>query len=248
LTNQALRLGGGRQRPARLAVAVVSDLIDAVVSGRIAVGQALPGEQALCDEFEVSRIVIREALQSLERKGLVLIRQGHGTVVSPPDRWDPLDEDVLDARIRHDDALTVLDSLIRVRVALECELAAAAATAMSPDGVAELRQLLADMEVAIDDPERYMDFDLRFHDLVMAASGNDIGRAVVSKLHGHARASTRYSGGKPEPEHLRHAQRGHTAIAAAIAEGDADGAAAAMRAHILESWRLKTDLKGSPQT
>ena len=227
------------RRPTRLATSVVADLIDAVVGGRLAVGAALPSEQALCDEFEVSRIVVREALKSLEQKGLVLIRQGQATVVAPAAQWNPLDEDVLDARIRHDESLTVLDNLVHVRVALESEMAAAAASRRSAQDAEELRRLLAELAGSLGDHIRYQALDLAFHDRVMRTSGNDVGQAIVSGIHEHARASSRYSGGTPTPEHLGHAQAGHAAIAEAVCAGDEHGAREAMRAHILEAWDLK---------
>lgn len=241
-TNSGLRKGElVPRRSLRLATTVVEDLIDAVVSGRLTAGEALPGEQALCDEFGVSRIVIREALQSLQQRGLVTIRQGHGTVVARMTQWNPLDDDVLDARIRHDNSLTVLDNLVHVRVALESEMAAAAASRRSDAQAAELRHLIEQLSSALNDPARYLELDLHFHDAVMALSGNDIGQAIAASFHGHARDSRRYSGTTPTNKQLRHAQTGHTAIAAAIEAGDPEAARTAMRTHILEAWRIKTN-------
>ncbi|TCC02473.1 FadR/GntR family transcriptional regulator [Kribbella soli] len=240
-TNVGLRKGERvPRRSLRLATTVVEDLIDAVVSGRLPVGEALPGEQALCDEFGVSRIVIREALQSLQQRGLVIIRQGHGTVVAPATQWNPMDDDVLDARIRHDDSLTVLTDLVHVRVALESELAAVAASRRTDEQAAGLQPLIEELGEAVDDPGRYLDLDLKFHDAVLALSGNDIGRAIAASFHGHARSSSRYSGSTPTTEQLRHAQTGHSAIAAAIEAGDPEAARAAMRTHILSAWHIKT--------
>jgi DNA-binding FadR family transcriptional regulator len=228
-------------RSLRLANTVVEDLIDAVVSGRLVAGEALPGEQALCDEFGVSRIVIREALQSLQQRGLVVIRQGHGTVVAPMTQWNPVDDDVLDARIRHDDSLTVLNNLVHVRVALESEMAAAAASRRTDEQAAHLWHLLKEMSGALDDHVRYLDLDLQFHDVVMTLSGNDVGRAIAASYHGHYRASSRYSGTTPTNDQLRQAQTGHASIAAAIEAADPEAARTAMRTHILESWRIKAD-------
>src|SRR5690349_17403486 len=74
-------------RPARLSVVVVGVLADAIVSGRYPSGSLLPPEPALCQSFDVSRSVVREALKALEEKGLVHARQGHGTTITPPDEW-----------------------------------------------------------------------------------------------------------------------------------------------------------------
>lgn len=228
-------------RPLRLATSVAEDLIDAIVSGRLPTGSLLPGEQTLCEDFSVSRVVVREALKSLEQRGLLVIRQGQGTVVAPANNWDPLDSKVTDARIRHDDTWSVLDNLVQVRVALECEMAAAAATRRTPEQVADLNQLLIAMEMARPDHDRYVALDLEFHDRVMQMSHNDVGRAVVTSIHSLARASGRYSGGVRDDQIAR-AHAGHVAIAQDLTAGDQDGVRAHMRDHILVSWLAKRAL------
>jgi len=47
-------------------------------SDKIQVGQKLPSERDLASRFKVSRVVVREALKSLEQSGLVEIRTGSG--------------------------------------------------------------------------------------------------------------------------------------------------------------------------
>ncbi len=44
----------------------------------------LPGEAELCDTFDVSRTVIRQALRELEHQGLIYREKGRGTFVSQP--------------------------------------------------------------------------------------------------------------------------------------------------------------------
>src|SRR5919109_1308950 len=66
-------------RPARLSVVVVNVLVDGIVSGGHPSGSLLPPEPVLCQSFDVSRSVVREALKALEQRGLVRARQGHGT-------------------------------------------------------------------------------------------------------------------------------------------------------------------------
>src|SRR5512133_1426667 len=73
------------RRPARLSVVVVESLLDGIVSGRYPPGTLLPPEPVLCQTFDVSRSVVREAMKALEEKGLARARQGHGTTISPPD-------------------------------------------------------------------------------------------------------------------------------------------------------------------
>src|SRR5437870_90433 len=55
-----------------------------ILEGDLKPGTRLPTEPELCAAFSVSRSVVRDAVQSLRAKGLVHIRQGHGTVVAEP--------------------------------------------------------------------------------------------------------------------------------------------------------------------
>jgi GntR family transcriptional regulator len=56
----------------------------AVADGALGNGDQLPTEAALCERFDVSRTVVRQALSDLERTGLVTRIKGKGTYVAPP--------------------------------------------------------------------------------------------------------------------------------------------------------------------
>ena len=60
-------------------------LRDQIVAGTLAGGAALPKEEALCEQFGVSRITVRRALADLAAQGLVQRRHGIGTYVLPRD-------------------------------------------------------------------------------------------------------------------------------------------------------------------
>ncbi len=53
-----------------------------ILSGDYTPDAAMPSEDALAEEYRVSRITVRQALASLEQDGLVLRRRGKGTFVS----------------------------------------------------------------------------------------------------------------------------------------------------------------------
>jgi GntR family transcriptional regulator len=53
-------------------------------TGRTAVGDQLPSEAQLCEDYEVSRTVVRQALNELSNDGLVVRYKGKGSFVSPP--------------------------------------------------------------------------------------------------------------------------------------------------------------------
>lgn len=61
------------------------DLLQALIDeGRLKPGDKLPSEAELCDEFGVSRTVVRQALQELEQEGRLYRRKGVGSFISRP--------------------------------------------------------------------------------------------------------------------------------------------------------------------
>ena len=69
----------------------------AIFSGRLSVGDKIPSERALMDQFGVGRSTVREALFMLQRKGLLETRPGAPARVSRPDA-DTLIDDVSGAQ------------------------------------------------------------------------------------------------------------------------------------------------------
>jgi DNA-binding FadR family transcriptional regulator len=223
------------QRPARLGTAVLSTIIDNIVSGALPPDSTLPTERELCAAFGVSRSVIRESVKVLEEKGLVRVKQGQGTTVAPPEQWNLLDPLVLEASIRHDETLRTLDALVDVRVGLESQMTRRAAEIMSDEQLGELRAALTALEHLLDELDAYTLADTEYHDVIHRGSGNQLGRSIIRAIHPFARASMRYTG-TTTSEDVASSHRGHVKIYERLAERDADGAAAAMREHILGSW------------
>lgn len=52
-----------------------------IAAGRFAIGSSLPTEAELCEQFNVSRCTVREALRQLRAMGMVASKQGSGTTV-----------------------------------------------------------------------------------------------------------------------------------------------------------------------
>ena len=119
-----------------------SELVDAIVRGAIPPGSTLPPEAALCEQFGVSRTVIRESVKQLEEKGLVVVAQGRGTLVLPTASWNMIDETVLSALIANDETLGVLDDLSHVRATLEGLIARDAARSGDTELIGRLRDAL----------------------------------------------------------------------------------------------------------
>jgi DNA-binding FadR family transcriptional regulator len=234
------------RRPANLASALTAELVERVVRGVHPPGSSLPSEPALCEAFAVSRTVVREAVKVLQEKGLVQVRQGAGTVVTPPAQWNLLDELILAATIAEDESLTILDDLVVTRRLLESDMANVAAQLATPDVVDRLRALVDRMDELVDDHVTYAEHDRAFHDAVMRASGNRIARAVVRSLERQVINTARYIG-RPERAMCVASNQGHRRVYERIAAHDPSGAADAMFAHITDAWLVRRSAPGGPE-
>ena len=74
-------------KPAKAAQVVAQQIKEAVLSGKLAIGDKLPRERNLIEQFGYSRSVVREALRLLEDDGLIALQAGRngGAVVKSPD-------------------------------------------------------------------------------------------------------------------------------------------------------------------
>jgi DNA-binding FadR family transcriptional regulator len=222
-------------RAPKLGTTVVHQMVNDIVRGVYTPGSALPPEAELCNRFAVSRTVIRESIKVIQEKGLVRIEHGRGTQVTDARDWNLLDDLVLTAIVANDANLSFLDELVATRAALEADMAAGAAGSHNADDAARMDAALAAMRARIGEVIEFADADVHFHDMVMAASRNRLGRAIVNSIHDKARRSMRYHGEYNEAVMLRTVDE-HQAVYDAIIAGDAQAAAAAMRVHILGSW------------
>ena len=73
-------------RRATLSTTVAQELSRQIEDGTLQPGEKLPTEAELCEKFEVSRTVVREAVARLRSDGLLIPRQGIGVFVSSAPR------------------------------------------------------------------------------------------------------------------------------------------------------------------
>ena len=226
------------RRPARLADLVVEAITDGVVAGTLAPSSVLPPESALAEQFQVSRVTVREAVKLLEAKGLLEVRHGIGAVVRERSGWSLLDTGVLAAAVRHDRSLRILDDLVGVRIALESSLAGLAAAHATDEDRVALEALYRRLEAEVHVPEVFIETDMAFHDRIMAASGNDLARSIMTTVHEQVRTSLRYQG-RPSVEDVTVTNRAHGRVLECILERDAEGASREMAAHISAAWQRR---------
>lgn len=222
-------------RRERFAVQVYDHLFHRIVSGELAEGAALPSETALCRLFEVSRPVVREALERLKADGLIVARRGAGTYVKPRR------SDVPSAAAPAEKIGELLENL-EFRSVVEPEAAFLAAERRNEADLAAMRAAVeAFARVAIAERGIAPHLDYAFHHAVAVASANRRLVAAVRDVEhdiGHGVNLMRHLARLDPLERGQKVHAEHSAILAAIARRDGPAARALMRHH-LDQARLR---------
>ena len=192
---------------------VVNGLRAAIVAAEYQPGERLI-EAPLCERFDVSRTVIREALRQLESEGLVVMLANHGPAV---------------AEIAMEEAR----SLYEVRAALEGMAGALFAVRANDEERQALETGLSEVEAAYSAGpiEAQLSAADRFYDALFAGAHNEIARGTLGRINARVQQLRRMSLGRlgrseESLEELR------TIAHAASVMGDPDAARAACEEHV----------------
>jgi DNA-binding FadR family transcriptional regulator len=190
-----------------------------ILSGKVAPGELLPALPSL----PASRTVLREAIKVLAAKGLVESRPRTGTRVRPRHAWNLLDPDVLAWQQDASASPAFLGKLTEVRLIIEPAAAELAARRAAASEIQAIEQAYTDMESALhggsEDYEAFDRADMRFHQAIVRACGNDLlqqmGQVVYSALLLSFQATSRLPGrakaSLPEHRAILNSIRGHHA-------------------------------------
>jgi len=190
-------------------------------------GDLLPPERQLVEMLGVSRGSVRDAIRSLELKGLLEPRQGFGTVVCSPAAAaaEPLANALLDKR-------KLVAELIEVRQMIEPHLVARAAEHASDDDLAEMEEILARQGAKVRRGEPATEEDAEFHYSIALAANNRAVLKLVDVLMDLLRDTREHSlqaKGRQEKS-----LAGHRRIFSALKRHDPAAAELAMRRHLQE--------------
>ncbi len=207
---------------------VISELGVGIASGRFPIGSILPNETEIMDRYGVSRTVLREALKTLEAKGLVEARAKVGTRVLPRNRWNLYDRQVLSWIHEAGPDAAFLASFFVVRRMIETQAAADAALNRTADHVRMLQYWLNQRFATTGMPEPHALAEFELHRTICEASHNPFLRAATGIVEfGIARAIMGRIAQFPEDLATEKAE-GYAALARAIEVGEPASARAAM--------------------
>ena len=134
---------------------ILAQLCEAIEQGQWASGSKLPAEQALAQQFGVSRNCIREVMKVLASRGVIEAKPGSGTFLSADA------EQLLRSARKHEYIFENVNfkELMETRCLIEGQIAYYAVVRGTDEEFAELESLLYDT----DDPEARRQAHLRFH-------------------------------------------------------------------------------------
>jgi GntR family transcriptional regulator, sialic acid-inducible nan operon repressor len=215
---------------------VRTHLAQLIEGGSLRPGDTLPSERELMDTLSVGRPAIREAMQSLERSGLIAIRHGGRARVAEPaiGRMFGQVSDSMRHILMH--SPVSLENLKDARVTFEAEMARLAARRHSVSDIKRLQDIVDDQAQAIIDPVRFRMLDGRFHREIAGISGNPIWAALSDALFRWLTDFHVDLVAVPGLEHLTLQE--HRVIVDMIASGNPDRAAAAMTDHLTRANAL----------
>jgi len=207
----------------------ISEQINKLIAeGMLKPGDRLPPERELAERFKVSRNSVRDALRTLEAKGLVEIRQGDGTYIRETTVAE-LYQAMVDVLAMKKESIR---EIMQVRKILEPGVAYYAAQNATPTQLKALEEILKQQEAkaAIDDPG--VEEDSQFHYLIAQMTGNGFLVSLLQLINESIKDTRDIVLRYPD---TRSATRvGHRRIIEALAAGNPEQARAAMLAHIEE--------------
>ena len=217
---------------------ILTQLCGAIEQGQWPSGSRLPAEQALAQQFGVSRNCIREVMKVLASRGIIEAKPGSGTFLSANA------EQLLRSAGKHEYIFDNVDfkELMETRCLIEGQIAYYAVVRGTDEEFAELESLLYDT----DDPEARRQAHLRFHATMVRIAKHKLLERMWKTIQDEISVQRRESAElytKWNQQATCNLVRNHMEILRCIRARDAECARNAMIGHIASVW---LDIFGFP--
>ncbi len=209
----------------RLFLEVTRQIEKQIIEGRLKLGDMLPAERVMAEQFGVSRTVIREAMKALELRGLVEVQHGRGVMVARPSADSVADSVLRFLKIEE----SPIWSLHELRSILEVEIAGLAAERHTDEDLQTLTDLFNKMSASLDAPAKYVEYDFEFHRALAKAAHNPLFPLVLEPYVTLMREARRL--GATVRDAPKRSIEVHRPVLEAIKKRDAAAARHAMREH-----------------
>ena len=211
----------------RLYEQIVSQIEQRIEAGSLKVGDQLPSERELAEQFTVSRTAVREAVKALRQKGLVEIRPGRGTFITNGTS-DTIRNSL--SMLMKIGATKGSGFLVEVREILEPEIAARAATRITDEYITAMQDAVKIMDTALNNVDIFVEADLDFHLALAEGTQNPyipiLMDSIIDLLREQRKRIGLTKGG------LKRGQVHHKKILDAVTRRDPQAARQAMQDHL----------------
>jgi DNA-binding FadR family transcriptional regulator len=164
---------------------IVDQIEQAVLDGRLQVGDLLPSERELQTRFETSRGTLREALRVLEQKGLLEIRPGTNGGARVRGITTEMISQNLSYLLRFQ--RVSLEQLAEFREGVESHVTALAAEKAQPEDIENLTRLLREAgecrKAGLEGLDEFVRMDERIHQTLAEISRNPLYAFVLKTVH-----------------------------------------------------------------
>ena len=144
---------------------IADDLRERILSGELAEGEPIR-QEALAEEYDVSRMPVREALKRLNAEGLIQWANNRGGTVT-----------------KH--SLSEIGEIFDLRILIEVDLFRRAIPKMIPDDFARCEKILAQMETSYDanDVSKWGVLNYQYHSALYAASQRNLTNELLHRVN-----------------------------------------------------------------
>lgn len=212
---------------------VIYQIEEAILQGKLRVGDKLPPERELKEMFKTSRGTLREALRVLEQKGLVMIKTGvnGGAIVQP----------VTPKHVSESLALLIryqripLRDLAEFREGVEGIVAGLAAERAKGEDIEQLKKLLNEakrhFKKGVSNWDEFIEVDNQIHMALAHIAGNPVYESVLQMVHDNINRYYNRFLAKDESI-MKENYRDLCEIVRAVEEGKAEEARELVRDHV----------------
>lgn len=222
------------KRQAKLSSQVAEQIQQLILSRDLKPGDRLPTERELGETFQVSRTVIREAIRTLEARGLVKSQTGSGTYVRAMKGSDVATSLGMFINTQHKPFS--LDELMEIRGVLEIEMVRLAAERATEENIGKLQESLENMCQSIDTVDEFSKWDLEFHLQLADACGNPLFGILLEPLT-ESLFELIWTG-TSTPGAAQEACDFHAKILDCVKQRDCKGAVTVMKEHLKQAYRV----------
>ena len=166
-----------------LSVQVSRELGRRIVAGSYEAKALLANEDELAERYQVSRVVVRDAVKILVSKGLLDVRRGIGTRVRPRNEWLLLDDDVLAWHLSAPPNSEFLRQLTDIRLCFEPKASRWAAERATAEDLHKIELACERMEAEKGSVEKFIVADAMFHRSILKAAHNEFLSAMEGVIY-----------------------------------------------------------------